>query len=102
MNLIKKIFPNYKTKKELREELDYFKNIKWDPKLIVHHVPVEELKVVINRDFYEPEAYAVERAKFELSKEVEKYIHVETAQHFNDDYGFKIIASIHIARMDVI
>lgn len=96
MNIIKKLFPNYKTKKELREEIEELKGIKFQPKLTGYEVVIEKLncRSISNSDI---EQYLIEDVKSKLSRDVKDYIKIKTIHH---PYCVEVIGSLYVVKKE--
>ena len=97
MNLIKKLFPNYVSKKELKRQLDFVSLLK-RPKVEVKNAKTQKIvaKLVVDPLQHQiPESFIYDTLSHELAKEIEKIMDVKKC---GDDYnhGILYLASIEI------
>lgn len=77
MKLIKKIFPNYVSKKELKRQLDFLPK---QPKFEVKNAKTQKIsaKFKTNLIFCLSEEYIYETLSYELAKEIKKVMDVKS------------------------
>lgn len=97
MKLIKKIFPNYKTKKELKEEIRYLNFCK-RPKIEIKKATTQEYIAHIGYHQYHeiPEEFILDGLSRQLSKELKNVMHVEK---YDDNYTGK---KIYVGKIEVV
>lgn len=92
MNLIKKLFPNYVSKKELKRQLDFVSSI---PRVEVKNAKTQKIsaKFKTNPIFCLPEEYIYETLSYELAKEIKKVMDVKK---YDYDYNHETLYSASI------
>lgn len=95
MKLIKNIFPNYVSKKELKIQLDFLLK---QSKVEVKNAKTQKIsaKFKNNPFFCLPEEYIYETLSYELAKEIKKVMDVKK---WDDDYN---LGTIYLASIEIV
>lgn len=95
MNLIKKLFPNYVSKKELKRQLDFVSSLK-QPKVEVKNAKTQKIVAKLVVDLLQhqiPESFIYDTLSHELAKEIKKVMDVKK---YDDNYNHGTIYSASI------